>query len=77
MAPNIPSFSTRPAGRVDPMGPPTQGPTFDELFTRLAEARLRYEDLRSQPAPLPDRLNARIALEGIRVEIARFRREPV
>lgn len=48
--------------------------TFDILFDELATARARYEDLRKAGAPITERLDARVALDDLRVQVSAARR---
>jgi hypothetical protein len=48
--------------------------TFDTLFTELAGARSRYEDLRRNGAAFGDRLDAKMRLDELRAQMGAMRR---
>jgi hypothetical protein len=78
MANQTPHFTTRPANRKGThRRPPTARPSFDRLLKELATARIRVEDLRAHNAAVSDRFEARVALDALRLEMARSRRSLV
>ena len=49
--------------------------SFETVFNQLANARVRYEDLRIAGAPPADLVEARVDLIDLRAEMARARRQ--